>query len=337
VHPAAAGPWLADLRELTAGSVESRTELVLLGAGTLTAPAVAVVDAPRPSAVTAALLAHSATDRSGAPVPLPELHDALNDQAIEARYQPIVSLQDGTLFGVEVLARLTHPSRGTLPPDTFVPPMEDAGLWDKLLGAITARGFEGLSRPGIAELNLIGAFNLPLQAVLQRQMMDEMEVHRARAGIPATRVLIELTESHPVRDVPALARALAFWREAGYGVSIDDLSPEIENHRALLDLPFTIVKMDKSVIANSRTSETARSYLSRVVEVAHRNGLRIIAEGVQTPEDWVRMRELGIDLTQSYLISRPLPAAALPVWSRLWATSGAQELTALPRPPAAPV
>jgi EAL domain-containing protein (putative c-di-GMP-specific phosphodiesterase class I) len=336
VNPTTAGQWLGDLLELTAGSVESHTEMVLLGAGRMTRPTVTVVDAATPSKILAALLANPATDRSNARVPLPELHNALADQAIQARYQPIVSLSDGSLFGVEVLARLRHPSRGTLPPDTFVPPMEDAGLWDKLLRAITASGFQGLARPGIADMTMVAAFNLPLPAVLQPQMLAELDDLRQQAGIPTERILIELTESHPVQDVPALAHALTLWRNAGYGVSIDDLSPEVANDRALLDLPFTVVKLDKSVVCNSADDRSAHDYLRDVVRIAHTNGMKIIAEGVRRPEDWVRTRDLGIDLTQSYLVSRPLPASAVPVWARLWAQTGAPELTGLPPPPAMP-
>jgi EAL domain-containing protein (putative c-di-GMP-specific phosphodiesterase class I) len=95
-----------------------------------------------------------------------------------------------------------------------------------------------------------------------------------------------------------------------------------------------VVKLDKSVVCNSADDRSAHDYLRDVVRIAHTNGMKIIAEGVRRPEDWVRTRDLGIDLTQSYLVSRPLPASAVPVWARLWAQTGAPELTGLPPPPA---
>jgi EAL domain-containing protein (putative c-di-GMP-specific phosphodiesterase class I) len=264
-----------------------------------------------------------AIDRSAFHVPLGELRDALSDRLIEPRYQPIVRLSDGSLTGVEVLARLNHPVRGTILPDHFVPQMETAGLWRPLLNAVMLRGFADVSSPNLAGFDFKVAFNLPLEAVLSPSVREDFDRHCAIAGIAPNRVVIELTESHPVADLAALRIALLAWRAAGYDVSIDDIGPAVQNNRALLTLPFTMVKLDRRVVLDSAHDANAQAFLGATVVTAHANGLQVVAEGVESADDWSRMVAFGVDLAQGFVIAHPLPPGALSTWLRFWNEEGA--------------
>ena len=107
------------------------------------------------------------------------------------------------------------------------------------------------------------------------------------------RLLIELTESRPVSDIPSLTAALEHWRSAGYRVAIDDMGPDMVNQLDLFDLPFNVVKLDKQVVLRSETDPFAQSYLQRTVENARRRSLSIIAEGIENGAMWNRMRDMA--------------------------------------------
>ncbi len=135
-------------------------------------------------------------------------------------------------------------------------------------------------------------------------------------------MLIELTESRPVVDLPGLSAAMDRWRAAGYRVAIDDMGPEMMNQIELFDLPFSVVKLDKHVVLRSEHDPLARSYLQRTVDNAHARSLSVIAEGIENEAMWRRMLELGVEHAQGFLIGRAMPANALPSWLSAWSAQG---------------
>ena len=237
---------------------------------------------------------------------------------IETRYQPIVRLADRRPVAVEVLARLSHPVHGTLLPHLFVPQMEDAGLAPALTEAVTGRAFADFADPSIVPHGLDIALNFPLDVLMVPQAMVLLDAQRRIAGIEAAQVVIELTESRPVEDVPGLRGAIERLRGAGYGVVIDDIQPSVPRLRALLELPFTGVKLDKDMVQLLGDDTGLRDFTLDVVGVARSRGLTVTAEGVEDQGAWDRLVGLGVDMAQGFLIARPMLAVAVPVWLRRW-------------------
>ena len=257
--------------------------------------------------------------RGGRPlIPMSEIHASLTGVMIETRYQPIVRMADRKPVAVEVLARMNHPVRGTLLPHLFVPQMEDAGLAPALTEAVTRRAFADLVMPSLAPHGLEIALNFPLDVLLVPQAMVLLDAQRLIAGIEAKQVIIELTESRPVEDVVALGHAIERLRGAGYGVVIDDIQPEVPQLRALLELPFTGVKLDKDLVQLLANDIGLHDFTRETVGVAKSRGLSVTAEGVEDPAAWRRLVDLGVDMAQGFLIARPLVAVAVPVWLRRW-------------------
>ena len=256
-------------------------------------------------------------------LPLRDLQHALADERFEARYQPIVRMADGALCGVEVLARLNHPSRGTVLPDHFVPQMEGAGLWRPLLAAITACGLADMADPRLAPLDLGIAFNLPLDALLDDAVLAALQSERRQAGLDGARLTIELTENcHPVSNVAALEAALARWHAGGFLVSLDDITPGIARWRDLLALKFDSVKLDRSVVTGSAHDGRQRDFLKELIVRAHRADITVVAEGLESNRDWGRMRRLDVDQAQGFAIGRPMPSHTLPSWLSGWIAQG---------------
>jgi EAL domain-containing protein (putative c-di-GMP-specific phosphodiesterase class I) len=322
-----ASPLLPQLVDLTAGESPHGIAMVVLGdAGPLrTSRSAAAMTFVAESALPgrswlARVLASDQGRGAGGQerLSLSELRSALNGARIQTRYQPIVRMSDGHPIGLEVLARLEHPTRGILQPDLFVPQIEEAGLAWPLTEAVVRRAFEDWGRGRLASFGLTLALNFPLDVLLIPEALTWLEARRAEAEIPSESLVIELTESRPVTEIARLRHAIATLRNLGYGLAIDDVGPEIRDHNALLDLQFTTLKLDKDLVRESPDSPSAAAFLDRTIAAARAAKLVIVAEGVEDAEIWARMRARGVDQAQGFLVARPLPAAAVPLWHRDW-------------------
>ncbi|WP_158745889.1 EAL domain-containing protein [Acidisphaera sp. L21] len=321
MEPKAAGPYVGDLLGVTSGEMGSQVKLILLGEAAGFAGRKALAQAYVPADLEKCLHPAAATASSGPPT-MSTSDIAVNFQAadVECRFQPIVRLQNRRAAGMEALARLRHPDHGTIAPDQFIPQIERAGLSLRLTEAV-AQGAMAAVDPGFLDRHdLFMTINLPLDVLLFPEALTRIDMHRRTVGIGAHRILIELTESRPVSDIPPLASAVEHWRDAGYQVAIDDMGPEMMNQLDLFDLPFNVVKLDKEVVLRSEANALARSYLQRTVDNAHRRSLSVIAEGIENEAMWNRMRDLGVEYAQGFLIGRPLPASALPSWLEGWSS-----------------
>ncbi len=226
VETGCADGLLDTLADLTSAHSATRTALLLLGTSGNLRPSPNIIRSATRRSVRRALAPNASPLEAGQTGMHPaELHDALTGTMIEARYQPIVRLADRQPVALEALARLNHPAHGTLLPDSFVPQLECAGLARELTEIVSARVFADLTGPAFVGCNLIVTLNFPLDVLLQPAALSRLDAQRAAAGIPASQVVVELTESQPVEDMVTLLRSLERLRTLGYGVSIDDVSP----------------------------------------------------------------------------------------------------------------
>ena len=324
VEPGFAADRLADLIGLLFEEPEGGARLVLLGARAGSPPGIPLVPEPRAGAVAAALAPGEQGERdAGGAAPLApftdaELRAALARGSVEARFQPIVRVSDRVPVGLEVLARLHDPARGTFAPELFVPQAERAGLSRQLTTAVMATAFDALPVALVREHGLFLALNLPLDVLLVPEALAGLERQRSGAGFSPSDVVVELTESRPVCDLPGLEAAMRRWRSAGYRLAVDDVGPDMPHHRALLGLPFDAMKFAMEVVSGSAGSEEARAYLGGTAALAKRQGLMVVAEGVEDQAGWDRVAALGADAVQGFMVARPLPAGAVPVWLRQW-------------------
>jgi EAL domain-containing protein (putative c-di-GMP-specific phosphodiesterase class I) len=309
---------LDELADLASEFVAPETDLLVLGCADATHPHIRVVPTATSGCVVEALMA-SPEPRGGLAMDVIELTAALQGAMIETRYQPIVRIADRRPIGLEALARLNHPKHGTLLPDRFVPQIEDAGLASDLTTLVSARAFADLAGSFLAGRNLRMSVNFPLDVLSQPGALDQLEQQRIAAGLEAERIVIELTESRPVDDIPMLRRSLEHLRALGYGVAIDDVGPAVPRLASLLELPFTSLKLDKDLVQQASHSAEARTFLASTITQAKTHGLTVVAEGVETDAIWQQMRDMGADQVQGFLAARPLPVAAVPIWWDAWA------------------
>jgi EAL domain-containing protein (putative c-di-GMP-specific phosphodiesterase class I) len=311
---------LKELADLVGEIVDPSTDMLLLGIAETGWPRIPTIEDADTSAVREALMTTLPRNKSDKIIGPVELQAALDASMIETRYQPIIRMSDRRPIGLEALARLNHPALGTVLPDQFLPQIEQAGLASQLTELVSARVFSDLTSPVLANSGLRMSVNFPLDVMLMPAALDRLEEQRVATGIPASRFIIELTESRPVQDLVTLRRALVHLRDLGYGVAIDDVGPAVPRLAPLLELPFTSLKLDKDQVRQVIESSEVRTFLARTIADAKQHGLSVVAEGVESEEIWASIHALGADEAQGFLASRPLPVTAVPIWLEAWNT-----------------
>lgn len=279
---------------------------------------VAVPELWGPRDLTALLAGLRRRPRAEAPAIGPEdLARAIAGGAIVNRYQPQVRLDDGTPVALETLARWEHPLHGLLGAAEFVPLAERAGLSRALADRVVRHAVADLAALQAAGLRYSIALNLPLDVLLDPGLADRLVAELEAGGVPAEALTIELTESQIARDLGAVREAALRLRGRQFGVSIDDFTPS-EAQAGLVDLPFTEMKLDRSLVLAALSDRARRAALADLVRRAHGRGLAVVAEGVETPQAWAVALEIEADLAQGWMVGRPLPAGAVAAWTAAW-------------------
>jgi diguanylate cyclase (GGDEF)-like protein len=228
-------------------------------------------------------------------------------------YQPVVSLRSGRLAGLEALLRWQHPVDGLLSPAAFEPALADARLAPRIaayvLDEVLARikGWEGQGVTlGRVSLNL-GVHDLRSEDSA-RLLLDRV----AQSGVAPASLAVEVTEHVVIgRSSDRVGAALRTLRDAGIQIALDDFGTGYASLVHLADLSADILKIDRSFISEIGAKETSRNIVGAVVDLAHRLGKQVVAEGVETPEQLRLLREFGCDMAQGFYFSPPIPAGAV--------------------------
>jgi EAL domain-containing protein (putative c-di-GMP-specific phosphodiesterase class I) len=306
------------LADLTTEIADPDTSMLMLGRGDrVHGRNLRVINAAEPRAVQEALMTTPPRSRPDLAADPALLREALDTGSIEIRYQPIIRIADRRPIALEGLARLIHPTLGILHPDQFVPQIEAAGLASQFTEMVSARVFADLLSPHLAGTGIRVSVNFPLDVMLSDAALARLEQQRVASGIPADCIIIELTESQPVRDTEALRRSVTHLRSLGYGVAIDDVGPAVPHLGRLLDLGFTSLKLDKALVSQAATTDVLQ-YLTETIKLARQHGLAVVAEGVETETTLAQMQSIGVDYVQGFLAARPLPRSAVAVWLKNW-------------------
>jgi len=241
------------------------------------------------------------------------LRQALERKEIEVHYQPIMRLKDGTIAGFEALARWRHPERGLIEPETFVPHAERSGLIVPLGKFVLGRAAEDLARwqklfP--AKPPLFVSVNVAWRQIRDKSFAKELSSLLRNSGLVKQSLKLEVTEGQLMAGSGHAEVALKRLKALGVGLSIDDFGTGHSSLGRLGSLPFDTVKIDKSFLAAS-TAPNGVKILAAMVSLARALNMSAVCEGVENAEEAARLKEMGCEYGQGYLLGSPIPASEI--------------------------
>jgi len=241
-----------------------------------------------------------------------DLRFALARQEFELFYQPVVN-QLGLTVGVEGLIRWRHPRRGLTAPGAFIPQAEKSdlivGIGDWVLQEACRQLVRWAADPATAGLSI--AVNVSARQFRQEDFVPRLLALLEASGARPQRLKLELTESLLLSDVEDTIARMEALRRHGIGFSLDDFGTGYSSLSYLQKLPLDQLKIDQSFVREMLRAPHATSIVQAIVHLATSLGLQVVAEGVETDEQWDCLRRIGCTSFQGYLFAPPLPAAGL--------------------------
>src|SRR3954452_15652086 len=247
---------------------------------------------------------------------LGDLRGAMERGEIVVFFQPQVSLPEGKPVGVEALVRWRHPKRGMLPPGIFLALVEHAGLMGQLTLHVLEQSLRQVAAWRDSGVDLRVAVNLAAPNLADPNLPDDVDVLLRKAGVPAHRLKLEITETIVMAD-PVHARAvLDGLRELGVSLALDDFGTGHSSLSYLKAMPGSELKLDRSFVSGIVGDERDAASVEATVSLARTLGLRVVGEGVEDAETVTLLCELGGAEAQGYYSSKPVPADELAAWLR---------------------
>jgi diguanylate cyclase (GGDEF)-like protein/PAS domain S-box-containing protein len=237
-----------------------------------------------------------------------DLQQAVANGQLELYYQPVVRLSDGTVSGVEALLRWNHPERGMVGPDVFIPLAEEMGLIVEMGRWVLNEGCRRAVEIQKVAPQLTMAVNLSVKQLQHGDIVADVRAALERSGLDPERLTLEITESVMMTDTELAVRRLHELKALGVRVAMDDFGTGYSSLSYLSRLPVDILKMDRSFLRQG-ASPQASGLANAVVSLGATLELEVVAEGIERPEQWERLRELGCDLGQGFYFARPMDAA----------------------------
>ena len=247
-----------------------------------------------------------------------ELARAVERGEIAVTYQPIIDLRSRRPVLLEALARWRRPGQPGVPADVFIPLAEESGAINKIGVEVlrqachAAQGWRQL--PGYADLGV--AVNVSVHQILSGNLLDRVVEVLDGSGLPASGLALEITESAALGDCDLVAREFAALQTMGVRIAVDDFGAGYSSLGLLTSLDVDTLKIDRSLLDFDTTRRG--SLVMAIAELGHTLGLRVVAEGVETPGHLHRAREACCDAVQGFHLSRPLEAGAVTSFLLQW-------------------
>ena len=242
-----------------------------------------------------------------------ELRRAIDENELVLNYEPIVDLRTGELVGAEALILWNHPTRGRIAPNIFMPLAEETGSIDKIgnwvlrTACAQAARWAALSPGRVPRVSI----NLSAHQLADPQLAWTLQAAMTHASATPSWVALELTEGMLMQNGSAALERLHAIRALGVQIAIDDFGTGYSSLTSLEQFPLTHIKIDRSFVAPLDDPGRGSGVVHAIIEIGRALGLTAGAEGIETPTELLRLRELGCGLGQGSVFSRPLEADAM--------------------------
>ncbi|MBN8941965.1 MAG: EAL domain-containing response regulator [Rhizobiales bacterium] len=242
-----------------------------------------------------------------------DLEQAIAERQFSLAYQPKIRCADRKVFGFEALARWEHPTKGAIPPATFIPLAEANNLIGDLTDHVLDQALDWLAS-SFAASPLHLAINLSARSLDDIRLADRLAAAVDARGIDPGRIILELTETSAMVDPLTTLNLATRLRLKGFQLSIDDFGIGYSSLAQLARLPFSELKIDTSFVRPMAASEECRKIVRAMIGLGHSLGLRVTAEGVEDAPSLALLQDMNCDLAQGYHIGRPMTGLAVMAW-----------------------
>ena len=234
-----------------------------------------------------------------------DLRGAVGRGEISAWFQAQHDVLTGQIVAVEALCRWHHPELGPIDPSVFIALAEKSGDIQQIGQFMMEQSWAAAAELSHSDHRIEVSVNVSPVQLITSKFTDRLAHELDRLSLPPLSLTIEITESLPIADVPAVVQRLDELRRLGLGISLDDFGVGHTSLKQVRRLHATELKIDQTLVRDDSDRTTA--LLADVVRTVHEAGLRVVAEGVETPSQLDRVRALGCDRVQGYLLGVPMP------------------------------
>ena len=242
-----------------------------------------------------------------------DLRSAIKNEEFLAHYQPIVSFERGRISGFEALIRWRHPQRGLIPPGQFIPVAEESGLINQVGRWILREASRQMNEwhQRFASLPpLTISINLSTRQFSQPDLIERINAVLAETGLRPESLKIEITESAVMENAESAVEMLNQLKALGVQLSIDDFGTGYSSFNYLHRFPIDTLKIDRSFISRMDLQPENVEIVRTIIALAHNLGMKVVAEGIETPAQMNRLRDLDCEYGQGYYLARPMDSAA---------------------------
>jgi diguanylate cyclase (GGDEF)-like protein/PAS domain S-box-containing protein len=243
-----------------------------------------------------------------------DLRTALTERQFRVHYQPVVELASRKLASFEALLRWEHPTQGVISPYRFIEAAEDTGIlvsighWLVLQACRQLREWEVTDSGNPIHVTV----NVSARQFADARLVTDIQDALQQTGIDPSRLQLEMTEGIALADPKLTITVLTHLRHFGIGVVLDDFGTGATSLVKLREFPVDALKIDRSLIREMQSDRATSDIVALIIELAHKMGMKAIAEGIETPRQLERLIELGCEFGQGYYFSQPMePKAAL--------------------------
>ncbi len=242
--------------------------------------------------------------------PIADIERALRAGEFVPYFQPIVDIRSGKLRGAEVLIRWRKPDGNIVLPAMFIPLAESSGLIIELTRRLMRRVCQEAGPVLGARPHLKVGFNLTAQHFANEQIVDDVRGIFKKSPLRLSQLVLEVTERQPIENLTETRRIIAALQGLGVKIAIDDVGTGHSGLSYMFKLGVDIIKIDKMFIDSLGTDRNSNTIIGTLIDLAHNMRMEVIAEGVESFEQVVHLRELGVRAAQGFVFSPPLPCSA---------------------------
>jgi EAL domain-containing protein (putative c-di-GMP-specific phosphodiesterase class I) len=240
-----------------------------------------------------------------------DLRKAINNKEFTNHYQPIVSLKTRSVVGFEALIRWNHPQLGLIYPDSFISIAEETGLIIPITRLVVQEACSDLKawQEQIKHFQkLTMNINISSKHFLQASLLKDLKTALDNTGLPPDHLKLEITETALVEDVDKTVAMVHRMRDYGLQAVIDDFGTGYSSLSYLQRLPIDTLKVDRSFVSRiEHTPNGNRNIVEAIIALAHRLDMIVVAEGVETPEQYSILLDMQCQFGQGFLFSKPIP------------------------------